>query len=263
MSDWQLHNYEERAASRLTSYPKRVGQPGEILKSLVSPLNDLEAAFKRIYDTYDIYTATGIELDRFGEYVDEKRNGRDDEDFRLAILAKKFSSNGSGTASDIIRLAQAVTTNAATSLITHFPAAFVLHVSGPMIPNTINETIQAATVAGVRSYVTHDYGTGCFKLAGIDTSQGVAMRTGEDEALGVGPDQAMGINKGSSVMGGSKLGTVLQTTFGEDAVIQALNKEGSPADLSTINNDVIIAGTDAYRQSGAPAMLGGAFTKKG
>lgn len=204
-SDWELFDFSENIKRRPTDYLQQTDQIPEAFAAFTAPLDTLEEVHKRIYDTQSIYHATGIELDRFGEYVDERRQNRSDDVYRQAILQKRFTQGGSGTDADIQRLARAVTNYADITMVEHWPAAFVMHLSGTQIPKDINAIIDRAAVAGVRAYVTHDYGNGGFALSGVVKTAGNAMQVGTNEALKVGENQALRLGGNEQYIGRSRL----------------------------------------------------------
>lgn len=262
MSDWDTFDYEARIRTRPTDYLQqdKEKQIPESFAAFVSPLNEREEVEERIYLSQSIYNATGIDLDRFGEYVGLARENRSDDEYRKQILRVKFTLGGSGTEADLTKLAQAITNFAAVKFVEHQPASFIMHASGPQVSSELLTALDAAAVAGVRAYTTHDYGTGSFELAGIDVSSGVALQVGPNTAMQVADNTALGLGKGSAFLGGSRLGSVLQTG-GDDGVISVKNVEGEDSILIDDHGNMIIAFVNAYDQ-GSSAMLAGAYTKE-
>lgn len=215
MSDWEKFDYEARIKTRPTEYLQRDKdkQIPNIFAAFASPLNELEEVNERIYLSQSIYNSNGVDLDRFGEYVGLPRGRMGDDDYRQEILRLKFTLAGSGTDADIFKLAQAVTNFADVILIEHEPASYVVHLSGPSIPKSINKVLDKASVGGVSASVTHDYGSGAFALAGIDKRSGEALQVGESTALQAGDDtEIMGLNRGQVFIRGSRLASTRNIT---------------------------------------------------
>lgn len=262
MSDWETFDYEARIKTRPTDYLQRdkEKQIPESFAAFVSPLNEREEVEERIYLSQSIYNATGIDLDRFGEYVGLERENRSDDEYRKQILRVKFTLGGSGTEADLMRLAKAITNFAEITFVEHKPAAFMLHASGPQVSAELLTSLDAAAAAGVRAYTTHDYGGGSFELAGIDVSSGVAMQVDDDTAMQVDDNTALGLGKGSAYLGGSNLASSQQTDQ-KDGVIGVKSIDGEDSILSDNNGNMILALVNAYSQ-GNPSNLAGAYTKE-
>lgn len=221
MSDWENFSYTERVKTRPTEYLQR--DPGKQIPNafaaMVEPLDVMEEVAERIYNSQSIYNATGRDLDRFGEYVGVSRNSRSDDAYRQDILRRKFTEGGSGTEADVSKLASAVTNYARLYMIEHYPAAYIMHISGPIVPTDICKILDQASVGGVRAYSTHDYGLGGFALAGIDVAQGQALQVDVETAMRAGNEtQAMGLTRGGNYITGSRLaaGGQVRTTVGGD-----------------------------------------------
>lgn len=262
MSDWDTFNYEGRIKTRPTSYlqqdPEK--QIPNAMAAFVSPLNEREEVEERIYLSQSIYNATGIDLDRFGEYVGLNRNNLSDDEYRKQILRVKFTLGGSGTEADLMKLAQAITNFAEINFVEHPPAAFIVHASGPEVSPELLTSLDAAAAAGVRAYTTHDYGSGSFMLAGIDVSSGVAMQVGVNTAMQVGNNTALGLGKGSAYLGGSRLASYRQTD-GAGGVVEVIDENSNHSILSDGDGNMVSAQTNAYDQ-GSPNHLAGAFKKE-
>lgn len=262
MSDWNTFDYEARIKTRPTDYLQKDKdkQIPNAMAAFVSPLNEREEVEERIYLSQSIYNATGIDLDRFGEYVGLKRNGLNDTEYRKQILRVKFTLGGSGTEADLMKLAQAITNFAEIKFVEHKPAAFIMHASGSQVSSELLASLEVAAAAGVRAYTTHDYGTGSFELAGIDVRGGTALKVGNNTAMKVAENTALGVGKGSAYIGGSRLGSTLQTDD-KNGLISVKSISGEDSILSDDNGNMFIAMVNAYDQ-GTPNMLAGAYTKE-
>lgn len=254
-SDWELFDYSANIKRRPTSKLQEEDQIPEGFAAFTGPLDTLEEVHKRIYDTQSIYHATGKDLDRFGEYVAERRQNRGDDEYRQAILQKRFTQGGSGTDADIQRLARAVTNYAEVTMVEHFPAAYMMHLSGPQIPSDINQILDRATVAGVRAYTTHDYGGGGFALSGLVKTAGNAMQTGDNQALKVGENAAMRIGGNEQYIGRSRLFTNRNMNGAEGYLVTADGSKFRVGGGDLFTADLDFGGTTGY------ARLCGAMPK--
>ena len=208
MSDWVEFDFEEAIRSRPTNYLRRDEQPVNVFAAMGVMHPEIEALAKYIYDSENIYNATGKELNRFGEYAAVARDGMSDDDYRVAIFNAVLSAAYSGTPPQVMNIAAVSTQSNDVEIVEMQCAAFSVHVTGQKVPASIDNLVDNASAAGVRAYVTFDYGMGGFSLAGIDTQNGVALQAGEDTAIKVGEDTALGILRGTTYLGGSYLDTI-------------------------------------------------------
>lgn len=191
---WDWYAYQDVGRDRLTNYLRDDHQPGEMIRALLSPFRDIEYLHHQLFDMLNIHRATGRGLDSFGELVKIARLGRSDDEYRLAILARRFSSGGSGTPTEIKRAIRNIAVGVNIKLVNHYPAAFIAQIRGNSdgLNATMSPLIGSMADAGVHGYETHDYGKGGFVLSGV---AGILYN-----ALGVGPtasgndDTAMGVN---------------------------------------------------------------------
>jgi hypothetical protein len=205
VSDWLDVDFLALIRERPTNWLKKGDQVPELFSAVGIQHPEIEARAKYVYLTYSIYNAHGIELDRFGEYVDVGRDGRSDDDYRRAIMQAKLATAFSGTPDNVMVVAATTTSSTDIELVELSPAAFSVHATGPYVPENINAIVDHASVAGVRAYSTHDYGLNGFSLAGIDISSGQALQVGTNTAMQVGDDTALGLNRGSVFISGSYL----------------------------------------------------------
>lgn len=190
---WGWYAYQDVGRDRLTNYLRDDHQPGEFIRALLSPFRDVEYLHHQLFDMLSIHRATGKGLDAFGELVKISRLGRSDDEYRLAILARRFSSGGSGTPTEIKRAIRNIAVNTSVKLIDHFPAAFIAQVRGASegINSTFAPLVGSMADAGVHGYETHDYGKGGFVLSGVAgklynvLGVGPTASGNDDVALGV------------------------------------------------------------------------------
>lgn len=191
---WGWYAYQSVGRERLTNILQNDPQPGNVIEAILTPFRDLEYLHHQLFDMLNIHKATGKGLDAFGEMVKIDRLGRDDATYRLAILAKRFSSGGSGTPEEVKRALKNIVVGSDVRIVDHFPAAFIAQIrkSASGIDATLSDLVRNMAIAGVHGYATFDYGLGGFVLSGV------AGRL--YNAIGVGPtasgnnDTVMGVN---------------------------------------------------------------------
>ncbi|WP_241640737.1 hypothetical protein [Rosenbergiella epipactidis] len=209
MSDWVAYDFVAKIKSRPTDYFQRNKQVPLIFATMGVMHQKIDALAQYIYESEDINFATGSELDRFGVYANVDRKEMNDEDYRVEILNTVLSSLYSGTPWQVMRLAASLTQSSDIEIVEMPLSAFSLHVTGLIVPETISQIIDNSSAGGIKAYVTHDYGTDGFSLAGIDTQAGVALKSGDNEALKITDDTALGILRGTTFVGGSYLDSIL------------------------------------------------------
>lgn len=207
---WPDIDFQARIKSRITNQLSQGGLP-EIFAALGSNHQDIDEFTRYLYATQNILLASGIELDRFGEYVDVKRYGRDDFEYRLAILLAKYSKGYSGTPPEVMLAAAVLTQSLDVEMVEHRPAQASIHVTGLSVPLNINATLGSCAVAGVAIHTTHDYGTDGFTLSGVDKGGAFVLGVESDTtALAVDTNTALELRAGFSVwLGGDYLDSTL------------------------------------------------------
>lgn len=121
-----------------------------VLAAWLEPLNITEQCALDVRDGFNVKTAVGNQLDIIGEYFDEKRAGRNDEDYRNAILSIIASSNGSGTPSDLMNLFQTLTSSNSVKIWEHYPLSVaLLATDGEDVNVKIPSYMDSASAAGI------------------------------------------------------------------------------------------------------------------
>lgn len=73
-----------------------------LLYAIMDQLQEADATAIQIAEALDVQTAVGLQLDKLGRIVQLAREGREDDEYRAAIIAKIVINMGSGTVEDII-----------------------------------------------------------------------------------------------------------------------------------------------------------------
>ncbi|WP_173633696.1 hypothetical protein [Paramixta manurensis] len=234
---------------RPTDYLQQHNQVPLLFDSIGVLHNNIEVLSKYIYETESIYNATGIELDRFGEYVNLTRNGLMDDDYRNEILITRRRLSTSGTPYDVY-YNTGVLTNSQDMVITErLYSSFNLHVYDDVeIPFKIDSLVDAASAAGVSVNVTFSRGTTSFFLAGIERYKQI-LGVNTNYALGVSSSNLLGVTTerglGLSNLVGMNITPLLLgvggKVLGADGKAIGLNKYKPIA--STDNNVTYLVGT--------------------
>lgn len=122
------------------------------LGSLLLQLEKLQDTFYQLLNERGIYTAIGDQLDTLGRLVGELREGRGDDLYREAILARISVNAASGTAEDVKQTAKVLSGVNYVYIYEHFPACTYMFV--PAFISRQNEiAIDTSHAAGVRTRV--------------------------------------------------------------------------------------------------------------
>jgi len=108
---------KERVAALITSY--------------VEQIQDLEDALWGVLLGRQIDNAVGEQLDGLGSIVGEDRNGKTDDQYRIAIRTRILINASSGTAEDAIGILKAAT-GSVVKIREFFPAAFIAELTTPV-----------------------------------------------------------------------------------------------------------------------------------
>jgi Protein of unknown function (DUF2612) len=140
----------------------------KVLRVLLSPAADLEAAMQQVLTERSIDTAVGAQLDAIGARVGRSREGvTDDEIYRRYVRAQIAANKSDGTMRDIYTVARLVVDDPAAILVikNEGPATFVLAVHGialsAAVAKVMFQLMRRAASGGVRAlleYTTADPG---------------------------------------------------------------------------------------------------------
>lgn len=109
-------------------------------------VQELEAEWFDLIESFGIDTAFGYGLDLIGKEVQELRQGKNDTDYRNAILTKIFINNASGTPEEVMSSAKQITGATNVYYSEQYPAGVVLEIIGAEYISkapTIRQTVPA------------------------------------------------------------------------------------------------------------------------
>ena len=129
-----------------------------ILEAWLTPLNESEQNLIDVRDGFNINTAVGFSLDIAGDYFDETRQGRTDDEYRSALIAIIASSNGSGTPDQLIDLFSSLTGTTDITYWRHYPLGQSLYSRGgsEVALSGINSMDKAAVAGTEYAAVMYD-----------------------------------------------------------------------------------------------------------
>lgn len=172
----------ERAQGRLITHYR---QPRNlaIMEGFVLPVQEAEESVWTLYWNMRLPNAVGISLDFLGRVVGEKRAGRVDDDYRVAIRTRILVNNSKGRIEDLIAIVESMLPNNTIGVAEYWPPAlsFVVGDIGAVTPDTIFRMLSQAKAAGVRLELSYGAGT---LGSDDDTYLGGIMGSEDDTTLG-------------------------------------------------------------------------------
>jgi hypothetical protein len=142
-----INNHTQQMKDLLLHQFKNSPNILKLIEVYGTQMQDLEIEYFSLLESLGIDTATGYSLDLIGKEVREFREGRNDTDYRQAILVKIFINNSSGTPEEVISAAKQITEATQVNYSEEYPAGVVLEVIGAEFVShapTIKRTLPAA-----------------------------------------------------------------------------------------------------------------------
>lgn len=105
------------STARLTSVFKGKVRIEGLLRAFLTGHQNVEDALQVMLEDRALLTAVGAQLDIIGEIVGQPREGRDDDEYRIYVIAKIGQNTSKGTASEVITIFNLLTGSTAPLLI--------------------------------------------------------------------------------------------------------------------------------------------------
>jgi len=165
-----MMDYEALALSRLTSFFEGKPRVREVVGSLPVQLTILESVADQVKNERSIDTAIGIQLDKVGAIVGERRLGRLDEEYRRAIRLRTFINTSKGRPSDLIFAVKESTQASNVQYFESYPATVLLHTNGYEANKELQKTIQDVSPAAIFDVpISVSFGAKPFRLIGTSS----------------------------------------------------------------------------------------------
>lgn len=152
MATVETVNHVEQGLSFLPSYYDDKPKAKALLQVYLERYQGLENLLQQVLYIFDIDTAVGIQVDKIGALFNLKREGRDDETFKSAILERAALRTSSGTEQNILDISRAISGADTSRVFDHFPASTYVFINKPATKDIAN-AIQDAHAAGVSTRV--------------------------------------------------------------------------------------------------------------
>ena len=121
----------------------------KVLKVASSTFNELNIVFSDLKSILNIANASSKQLDLIGSIVVESREGRNDDDYRSAIIVKILKNTSRGFVEDIVDILTVITNANKVVYSDNPPASYTIYTNGNVLPATLNKIIDKLSSAGV------------------------------------------------------------------------------------------------------------------
>lgn len=147
----KITDHEDQAVARLASQFRDRDLIAGLVQSFVKQHQGMEDAIDQLLNERLIDTAIGEQLDGFGQIVGEDRQGRADDEYRIALKARMGRNTSEGTPDDVINVFNLLTGSTHTHLV---EMTAVITLTGNMDfsanATAIKNFMQKVVSAGVR-----------------------------------------------------------------------------------------------------------------
>ena len=171
-----ISNYWENIkAHNLEQYKQSTKLVG-LIQLVMGMLDRCEAGLQELKTLFDLSIAIGAQLDLLGSLINNPRNGRTDNAYRLSLI-QWFGAQRQGTPEDIIRQLLEITGASKVEYIPEYPAGFWV-VNWDRINQVTQLQLDAMSPAGVQGFI------GCLL---VDANDDFIVDATGDYILVVGP----------------------------------------------------------------------------
>lgn len=150
----EINNHADLAKRRVLEQFKGSPRLLGMLDGLCINIQELENVFFDIKDNLSIFNSTGVNLDIWGDILNQPRNGlSDDTEYRIVLLAKIAQNVSQGTAEELIALLTLLTNPTKIIYSELQPAELVMTILSPTPIGSyelIRSVMQKAKAAGVK-----------------------------------------------------------------------------------------------------------------
>jgi hypothetical protein len=153
MSLIKITDHVQQAQDRLVEQYKESVNLNNLIEAVVLPIQDIENQTDELYRLRLISTAYGVQLDKIGTIIGEARFGRNDSDYRSAIITRININVSGGEPESIISAIRQIIGPFTIEYIDIFPAYFQIFMQTVnFVPNVL-ELIEPLNPAGVGSCI--------------------------------------------------------------------------------------------------------------
>lgn len=176
MSLTEKTTHATEALSRLLQQYKGKDKIAALINCFSAQIQEIEAALFELLNDRWIESATGQQLDGLGQIVGEARQGRTEDDYRIALRVRILINKYSGSTEQIIEILS-LATQSQVELSEYFPASFVAR-----LVDALDCVVDTGTHTGTNNAATLTDST---KSWSPDALIGKTIRNTTDGSIGV------------------------------------------------------------------------------
>ena len=231
-------DHAELAVSRLASQFAGSTKLQSLVRAICEPFNSVEACANELISERWIDTAVGAQLDGCGAIVGEKRQGRDDAEYRNAIKFRVFVNTSRGTPESLIYGIKALSDPDNIQYIEQYPATAILFTDGVSVQSDIQSTIQSIAPAAISDIpVLVSYGYKPFRFSRIPTASEMWVNDDAEYLTIDGSDFSLAI---AGAISGPTLGGLSASNFDVDDGYLLSLEDGTELVFNDSNSSVMI-----------------------
>jgi hypothetical protein len=215
----------------------------KVLRVAASTFDELDIVFANLKVILNITNSSGKQLDLIGHIIVERRNGRNDVDYRSALTLKIFKNTSRAFVEDIVKILTIVTNATKVVYSDNPPAAYTIYTNGETLPTNIKTIIDKLSAAGVAVLIYASDGQVPFIATEIETAQSNLQTNLEDDLVDDAASQFI-VNYESTIKSNK-----LQTIFGgrEFGVVENLDLITDTGNTLIIDTGSILGCYDEYQ----------------
>lgn len=188
----QITDHVAQSKARLREQYKNVPEIVALIDSWTGQIQELEDIIFAMSVNRSVLQGEGVQLDLIGQILNVPRDARNDDDYRIALLAKIAQNVSSGTPEDVISIFKLITESAKVYLSNNYNGEVYLLADHPLTQDEVNAMLRdmyRVVGAGVRI-------------------QGLGSFDPDDSFAFAGPDLAKGFGSVYDNTKGGKLATL-------------------------------------------------------
>lgn len=149
MTITKIDDHIELAQDRLVEQYKNSKRLNDLIAALVEPLQHAEDEVFKVYTERWLDKAKGQQLDNIGAIVGEARSGRNDDDYKVAIILRIVINSSGGEPESIITAVKLLVNADKVVYKDIYPANFSLFIQGGQLLSNLEEVVDSLSPAGV------------------------------------------------------------------------------------------------------------------
>ena len=141
----QVTDHEDQAQARLPEQFKGKVLTIAMVRALAAETQDIEDAAFPMFSLLNIATMIGAQLDGIGDILTERRDGKSDADYRVALQSKAARITASGTPEQVIERFIALTgATPPVDFSERFPAGYTIYGDGSQFDSLLSDMEKAS-----------------------------------------------------------------------------------------------------------------------